>query len=85
MFNPESVLENETHKILWDFDIQTDHLILAGRPEASDSQQHKKTKKNYRLVNFTASADHRVKLKESEKRDKYLHLDRELKNCRTRR
>ena len=25
--NPESVLENETHKILWEFDIQTDHLI----------------------------------------------------------
>ena len=27
MHNPESVLENETHKFLWDFDIQTDHLI----------------------------------------------------------
>ena len=30
--NPESVLENETHKILWDFEIQTVHLILARRP-----------------------------------------------------
>ena len=28
MHNIESVLENETHKILWDFVIQTDHLIL---------------------------------------------------------
>ena len=28
MHNPASVLENETHKLLWDFDIQTDHLIL---------------------------------------------------------
>ena len=29
MRNPESILENETHKILWDFEIQTDDLILA--------------------------------------------------------
>ena len=29
MHNPISVLENETHKLLWDFEIQTDHLILA--------------------------------------------------------
>ena len=25
------MLENETHKILWDFEIQTDHLILDKR------------------------------------------------------
>ena len=27
MHNQESVLENETQKNLWDFDIQMDHLI----------------------------------------------------------
>ena len=27
MHNPETVQENETHKLLWDFEIQTDHLI----------------------------------------------------------
>ena len=27
--NPESILENKTHKILWDFEIKTDHLISA--------------------------------------------------------
>ena len=43
MYNPEPVLENDTHKLPWDFDIQTDHLI---------------------------PADHRIKLKECEKRDK---------------
>ena len=32
MRNPESVLENETRKILWDFDVQTDHLISARHP-----------------------------------------------------
>ena len=33
MHNPEPVLENDTHKLLWDFDIQTDHLILARKPD----------------------------------------------------
>ena len=31
--NPESVIENETNKILKDFEIQTDHLISARRPD----------------------------------------------------
>ena len=33
MHNPASVLENNTHKLLWDFDIETDPLILARRPD----------------------------------------------------
>ena len=33
MHNPESVLENETHKILWYFEIQTNNLILARWPD----------------------------------------------------
>ena len=33
MHNPDSVLENETYKVLWDFEIQTDHLIPASRPD----------------------------------------------------
>ena len=31
-------------------------------------------------MDFAVSADHRVKLKESEKKDKYLDLAKELKN-----
>ena len=31
--NPVHVLENGTHKLLWDFDIHTDHLISARRPD----------------------------------------------------
>ena len=42
MHNPESVLEDETHKILWGFDIQTDHQISARRP---DLEQLKKQNK----------------------------------------
>ena len=33
MRNPESIQENETHKLLWDFDIQTDYLISSRRPD----------------------------------------------------
>ena len=33
MHNPAPVLENNTHKRPWDFDIQTDHLISARRPD----------------------------------------------------
>ena len=44
----------------------------------SDSQQKKRT---WRIVNFAVPADYRVKLKESEKRDKYLNLAKELKSC----
>ena len=33
MHNPASVLENVTHKLLWDFDIQTDYIISAKRPD----------------------------------------------------
>ena len=38
-----------------------------------------KQKRTYRLVDFPVSADKRVKLKESNKKDKYLDLIRELK------
>ena len=33
MHNPAAVLEKDTHKLLWDFNIQTDHLISARRPD----------------------------------------------------
>ena len=32
MNNLAAVLENDTYKLLWDIDIQTDHLISARRP-----------------------------------------------------
>ena len=34
MHKPESVLEDETHKILGDFEIKTDHLIPVRRPDS---------------------------------------------------
>ena len=76
MHNPAPVLENDTHKLLWDFDIQTDHLISARR---LDLITINKKKKICKIVDFAVPADHRIKLKECEKRKKYLDLARELK------
>ena len=67
--NPESIQENETHKVLWDFEIQTDHVIAARRP-------------SFVIVNGKKRENHRVKLKESEKKDKDLGLAKGLKNYR---
>ena len=50
MHNPAAVLENNSHKLLWDF--------------------------------VVVPADHGIKPKESEKKDKYLDLARELKKIR---
>ena len=33
MHNAAAVLENGTHRLLWDFDIHMDHLISARRPD----------------------------------------------------
>ena len=45
MHNPECVLENETQKCLWDFDIQTYHLISARRPDQVRIKKRKKKRK----------------------------------------
>ena len=77
MHNPAPVLENDTHKLLWDFDIHTDHLIPARRLDLIIINKKKRT---WKIVDFAVPADHRIKLKESEKKDKYLDLAWELKN-----
>ena len=43
MHNPESVLENETHKLFWDFEMQTDYLILDKRPDLVIVNNKKRT------------------------------------------
>ena len=80
MHNLAPVIENNIHKLLWDFDIQTDHLISARRPDLIIINKKKKICK---IVDFAVPADHRIKLKECEKRDKYLNLARELKTYGT--
>ena len=73
--NPISVLDNDTHKLLWDFEIQTDYLISARRLDLIIN----KKERTCRIMDVAIPADHRLKLKESEKRDQYLDLVMELK------
>ena len=77
MHNQAPFLENNTHKLLWDFDIRTDHLLSARRPGQKIINRKKGICK---IVDFAVPADYRIKLKECEKKDKYLNLSRELKN-----
>ena len=67
---------NDTHKLQWDFNIQTNHLILARRPDLIIINKKKRICK---IVDFAVPADLRINLKECEKKDKYLDLARELK------
>ena len=64
------IQENEIHKILWDFGIETDHLIPARRPDLVIVSKKKRTLD----MDFAVSADNRVTLKGNENRDKYLDL-----------
>ena len=75
--NPAPVLENDSHELRWDFNIQTDHLIPARRPDLIIINKQKK--RTCKIVDFAVPADQRINLKECEKKDKYLDLARELK------
>ena len=75
--HPESVLENERYKLLYDFNIFTDHLIQARRPDLV--YVNKLTRKTY-LIDIACVMDHNVLAKEKEKVDKYLSLMIELQS-----
>ena len=66
--------KNETHKILLDFEIETDCLISSRQPPLEVVNKKKIT---CPIADFVALADHRVI--QGEKRDKYLDFARELK------
>ena len=74
MLNPKSVLENETHKLLWDFEMQTDQLIMARRPDLIIINKNERT---CRILYFAFPADHIIKSKENERRRKYVNLAKE--------
>ena len=52
---------------------------LGRKTRPYNDQQQKKKKRICKIVDFAVTADHRIKLKEREKKDKYLDLARELK------
>ena len=72
----EKVLENDKAKILWDFSIQTDHVIQARRP---DIVVKDKELDHTWIIDIAVPGDGRVKEKEREKVEKYQELARELR------
>ena len=72
---PESVLENEDYKILWDFSIQPDHVIEARRPDLVVVDKERSCK----IIDFAVPADSRVEEREKDQIEKYQDLGRELR------
>ena len=70
----ESILENKTHKILWEPDLLTDHLISARRLDQLII--NKKGEVPWTLCPHRPQSS----MMENEVRDNYLDLTRELKN-----
>ena len=77
MHNPESVLENDSSGILRYKRITSSRLRL---PDITIINIKERT---YRIVDFAVSADHKLRLEESGKWDKYFDLAGELKYCET--
>ena len=71
----ESVLENEDCKILWDFSIQTDHVIEAWRP---DLVLVNKKERICKKIDFAVSGDSWIEEREKDKIEKYQDFGREL-------
>ena len=59
-FEPESVLVNEDYKILWDFSVQTDHVIEAWRPDLVVVGKKRTTCK---IIDFAVSRHSRIEEK----------------------
>ena len=72
---PESVLENEDYKILWDFSIQTDPVIETRRPGLVVVDKKERICK---IIDFTVPGDSRIEEKEKDTVEKYQDLGREL-------
>ena len=74
--NPASVLENDaqTPMGLW----HTDGSPNLGQKTRPNNYQQQK-KRIWKIVDFAVPVDYRIKLKEFEKKDKYLDLASELK------
>ena len=73
---PEKVEETDHVKILWDFNIQTDHVIEHRRPDVVVLDKHEKM---CHLIDIAVPGDSRVEAKENEKVQKYQDLARELR------
>ena len=72
----DKVAENDDVKLLWDFHMQTDHVIEARRP---DIVLVKKKEATAVIVDIAVPGDTRIKTREEDKILKYQDLKREIK------
>ena len=75
--SPEGVVENAEVKLLWDVNIQCDHLIEARRP---DLVVVIKGERKCIIIDIAVPGDSRTNDKEKEKVEKYQDLKREIKS-----
>ena len=66
MHKPESVLENGMHKVIWDFEIQTDHLSSARRPGLVIVNKKQQQQKNSGFWRFSWPQD-KIEWKQKER------------------
>ena len=60
---------------MWDFSIQTDHVVEARRPDLVAVDK----KRTCKIIDFAVPGDCRIEEKEKEKIEKYPDLRRELR------
>ena len=70
---PESVLENEDCNILWDFSVQTDHVIEAWRPDLVVVDQKERSCK---MIDFAVPGYSRIEEKEKDRKEKDRKISR---------
>ena len=75
LYNPQSIVQTNCVKILWDLDIRTDHVISAHRP---DIVVHDFVEHSAMLLDVSIPADFNIVEKEREKIQKYKDLCFEL-------
>ena len=75
---PPKVIENDRAKILWDFQIQTDRMVMANQPDivVIDKEQRKAV-----VVDIAIPSDCNIRKKEHEKVEKYQGLKEELERA----
>ncbi|CAB4022312.1 Hypothetical predicted protein [Paramuricea clavata] len=73
---PNGVIESDNVKILWDFNIQCDHVIECRRP---DIVVVLKKEKECKIIDIAVPGDCRICIKKTEKVEKYEELKREIR------
>ncbi|TWW67366.1 hypothetical protein D4764_02G0004070 [Takifugu flavidus] len=72
---PPKVVENKQAKILWDFQIQTDKMMVTNQPDIVMVDKHQKT---VVVIDVAIPSDSNIRKKEHEKLEKYQGLKEEI-------